>query len=310
MTERKAKTMRLLIGYDGSSQSDAAIADLAFAGLPKHAEALVACVAHEHLLPPLDTVGIAAEDYPSNYRAKLAEAEALNARAIQRIRDQYPEWVVSSEALWGSPAPAILKTVDRWHPDLLIVGAHGRPAALRVLLGSVSLELLHRAPCSVRIVRTGPAHGANPPRILIAYDGSPQAQAAVREVAGRSWPFGTEVRVLSIQEMFAPSAVLTLEAGVAGTAALWEVDQEIQAHRTAALRDACSILSFRGLQVSESSIGGDPRREVVAEAERWRAHAVFMGASGLGDIERILLGSVSTATVTHAHCTVEIVRHR
>jgi nucleotide-binding universal stress UspA family protein len=57
-------------------------------------------------------------------------------------------------------------------------------------------------------------------------------------------------------------------------------------------------------------IDGDPRREINAEAERWHADSVFVGARGLGALDRLLLGSVSGAVVNHAHCAVEIVRHQ
>jgi nucleotide-binding universal stress UspA family protein len=53
---------------------------------------------------------------------------------------------------------------------------------------------------------------------------------------------------------------------------------------------------------------GDPREVIVVAADLSKADAIFVGARGLGRVERFLLGSVSTHILTHAHCTVEVVR--
>ncbi len=55
---------------------------------------------------------------------------------------------------------------------------------------------------------------------------------------------------------------------------------------------------------------GDPRDVLVRQAEDWKADTIFVGARGLGRVERFLLGSVSSAAVAHAPCSVEIIRRR
>jgi nucleotide-binding universal stress UspA family protein len=307
-----ASNMRILIAYDGSSYADVAIADLSRAGLPAKADALVVCVADDNALPTLGEVGLADADYPSTFRAKLAEAERLNARACNQIRMLFPAWTVSSEALWGSPAPIILKAVARWLPDLLVTGSHGRSAMARAFLGSVSLKLLHDAPCSVRVVRRT-ASSTAPVRILIGNDGSPQAAGVIEEVAKRFWPAGTEVRVMSIVETLSPAFVGSLGANMFDTESAFGVIKEEEddlnhARLQMSARDSANLLRSRGLLVSTDVIDGDPRHELIAEADRWNASTLFVGDRGLGPIERVLLGSVSTAAVTHSHCTVEVVR--
>jgi len=47
---------------------------------------------------------------------------------------------------------------------------------------------------------------------------------------------------------------------------------------------------------------------ILAEAALSNADAIFVGARGLGRVERLLLGSVSSHIVTHAGCAVEVVR--
>ena len=64
------------------------------------------------------------------------------------------------------------------------------------------------------------------------------------------------------------------------------------------------------LKITGEIIQGPPRQVIVDEAERWGADLIVMGCRGLGAWSRMLLGSVSSAVVHHARCSVEIVRDR
>jgi hypothetical protein len=61
---------------------------------------------------------------PGKQRCRDAEALAENGRI--RVQSAFPGWSVSSEPLWGDPAKMLLKTIDVWKPDLVVVGSHGR----------------------------------------------------------------------------------------------------------------------------------------------------------------------------------------
>jgi nucleotide-binding universal stress UspA family protein len=49
---------------------------------------------------------------------------------------------------------------------------------------------------------------------------------------------------------------------------------------------------------------------ILDEAERWDADLIVLGSHGYNGWQRFLLGSVSHAVATHAHCSVEIVRQK
>jgi nucleotide-binding universal stress UspA family protein len=53
---------------------------------------------------------------------------------------------------------------------------------------------------------------------------------------------------------------------------------------------------------------GSPRSVILDEAESWGADLVVVGSHGYGAWQRFLLGSVSQAVVSHAKCSVEVVR--
>jgi nucleotide-binding universal stress UspA family protein len=64
-----------------------------------------------------------------------------------------------------------------------------------------------------------------------------------------------------------------------------------------------------GLQVSAELLKGRPQRILCDETEKWDADCIFVGSRGFSSArERFRTGSVSTALVASAPCSVEIVR--
>ena len=305
--------MKLLIAYDGSAHADAAIDDLRRAGLSRQCDAMVVSIAH-HGFPEAQHLDAGEGQFGNPWKATMKEAEALAQKGRIRVQSIFPGWSVSSEPLWGDPAKMLLKTIDVWKPDLAVVGSHGRSLPTKLLLGSVSTELVHHAPCSVRVVR-GPAKAEGPVRVLIAADGSDHAQACVDAVAQRSWPDGTQARVFAVMQSLVPivpAMVPALEGQTFATEPAYRIIEKADERERARLRWTADTnverLQEAGLNADAVVIDGDPRREIYAEAGRWHADSVFVGARGLGALDRLLLGSVSRAVVSHAHCAVEIVR--
>jgi nucleotide-binding universal stress UspA family protein len=304
--------MRILIAYDGSTYADAAIDDLRRAGLPRQTEALVVSVAHQGW--PETGRSKAHGEFDNSWKATMREAETMAEHGCKHVQSLFPGWSVSSEPLWGDAAKMLLKTIDVWKPDLVVVGSHGRSVPARLFLGSVSSELVHHAPCSVRVVR-GPARIEGPVRILIATDGSDQGEAAVEAVARRFWSDGTKARVLAVMQPLVPVPVLIppLEGRTLATEPAYRVNEADDEKERVRLRwttvaDA-EHLQRVGLTAEAIVSEGDPRHEICAEAEGWQADCIFVGAPGLGTLDRLLLGSVSGAVVHHAPCAVEVVRH-
>jgi nucleotide-binding universal stress UspA family protein len=73
-------------------------------------------------------------------------------------------------------------------------------------------------------------------------------------------------------------------------------------------RSAEAPLRSAGLDVSSLIKLSEPEHLLIEEAETLQADCIFVGARGLGRVGRFLLGSVSTAVVSDAKCSVEIVR--
>jgi nucleotide-binding universal stress UspA family protein len=64
----------------------------------------------------------------------------------------------------------------------------------------------------------------------------------------------------------------------------------------------------KAFELSSLSVLGSPRPVVLDEAESWGADLIVVGSHGYNALKRFLMGSVSQAVVSHAKCSVEVVR--
>ena len=304
--------MKILIGYDGSPCADAALDDLRRAGLSREAQAIVLTV-FEQWLPhgagnnlSHDTTRSSGSGTPVTSAAAgtelLTETRALALKGKSRLQTHFPDWEIEAEEASGSPASEILKRAGDWMPDLIAVGSQGRSGLGRFLLGSVSQKVANEAQCSVRVAPGTVWKDGAPVRILIALDGSSGSEAAVRAVCSRMWPTESEVRLTTVIDRPLVPIVNRRVPSVGGGATQNAWVQKFVDAATKKLQAAELIVSSK---IEE----GDPKTLIIANAEEWGAECVFIGACcARSSFEKFLLGSVATAVVSRAHCSVEIVR--
>jgi nucleotide-binding universal stress UspA family protein len=294
--------MKILIGYDGSQCAELALADLKRAGLPPKVDALVMSVTEEWIPAPASIGGVPTP-FPKYEFEDLKEAAALSKSAKAVLKTIFPEWHVQAEAAIGSPANLLIWKAEDWKPELIVVGSHGRTALGRFFFGSVSQKVLHGAQCSVRIARGKEKSAEEPVRLIIGVDGSKDAEAAVNAVMTRHWPKGSEARVVGAIGVFPP---------VATEYAALEVEKWVAAEN-ARVNEAVEAASkkLRGIGFGVSSVvkEADPKQLLCVEAEDMGADCIFVGARGMGRIERLLLGSISSAVANRADCSVEVIRN-
>lgn len=296
-----SENYKILVAYDGSDFADAALTDLRFTGLPKNGvEVLVMSVA-EVWLPPANSEEEETPSYITEIVAKkhskslqiLEDTKVLTEKAAEKIRSFFPDWNVNPETTYGSPAWEILSRADEFKPDMIAVGSQGLSAFKRILLGSVSQKIVTEAKCSVRVSRRTNESKDIPVRILLAFDGTSGADKAAEVIKNRTWMSGSSARVLivedyeNIRSSFAEDNFSLEERGQ-------KIVKELEA---------------ANLDTSLKIVEGDPKDLIVREAEQFQADSIFVGATKFsGAVQRFLIGSVSSAITSRAHCSVEVVR--
>jgi nucleotide-binding universal stress UspA family protein len=315
--------MKIIIGYDGSDSARDAIQELHRAGLPGDTNATLVSVAD--VWPRLPAGSFEPAGEPTGWQSapivrkaralaeqSVAEAHALAEEGGALVRAEFPGWTVTHATYAGSPYEALIKAADGT-PDLVVVGSQGRSALGRLVLGSVSQNVLTHAPCSVRISRRPPADAAprgGAVRVIVGIDGSRHSALAVSAVAGRVWPSGTEVKVVAALD------IKLLSVLASPSPSPWVRPWMDAAPHLDDARDwACEAvnavageLRAAGLATTPVVEEADAKQLLVQEAERWSADCIFVGAKGQSAIERLLLGSVSATVAARAPCSVEVVR--
>lgn len=143
--------------------------------------------------------------------------------------------------------------------------------------------------------------------ILLAMDDSPHSDAALSAVLSRPWPEDSSVHVISVVEPFHPEYAgwhtsyvpLALEAQkelLDATKRLVEESGAKLEQKFGKGRVRCEVLE------------GYIKDKILEMAREWPADLIVMGSHGRRGFTRFLLGSVSEAVVSHAPCSVEIVK--
>jgi nucleotide-binding universal stress UspA family protein len=145
--------------------------------------------------------------------------------------------------------------------------------------------------------------------VLICYDGSPDAKAAI-EQAGELLD-GHPATVLTVWEPFLEVLART-PAAFGMPAGIGNVDEIDNANRKAAEQLAQEGADF----ANHAGLNAQPRvcarvssvaNAILGDADEVGASAIVMGSRGLGGLSSLLVGSVSHAVIQHADRAVIVV---
>jgi nucleotide-binding universal stress UspA family protein len=225
------------------------------------------------------------------------------------------QWTCHPLILQGLPGAEILNAVKKTHPELVVVGTRGLSGLQRFLLGSVSEWILTDAPCSVLVVRG--SHRATHKkskrlRILLATDGSSDAQAARDWVHSLNLPPSSHITVLHVVRKHRYQTEQLITATNVGSLDFPRLAEKLLQERgregAKLIKTTIGQLKHPGLKITEALAFGHEADEILKAAKRTRANLVVLGSRGLTGLRKFLLGSVSQTVARHAPCSVLVVR--
>ena len=147
-------------------------------------------------------------------------------------------------------------------------------------------------------------------KILLAVDGSSFSDVAVDEIVRRPWPEGSSVKVVTAYELPTPP---TPEGWALPANYFDDLDLSLRKQAQDIVNQAVEKLKSglsRGTRIDAAILPGPPGGAILDEAETWGADLIVVGSHGYRAWERFLMGSVSQAVVSHAKCSVEVVRRQ
>jgi nucleotide-binding universal stress UspA family protein len=201
--------------------------------------------------------------------------------------------------LRGRAATEIVAEAGRWQADMIVIGSRGHGLIERMLLGSVSAEVVDRAPCPVLVARTSSVEHA-----IVAVDGSECSDRAVSFVAAHALFPAARLTALSVAPPRVvaeggPMAIGMAELGVEAS------EEAVQWHSEFADRAADDLQ--RAGRVAEARVATGSAPGAILEAAR-SADLIVVGTRGNTGLRRLLLGSTARNVLLHAHASVLVVR--
>jgi nucleotide-binding universal stress UspA family protein len=145
--------------------------------------------------------------------------------------------------------------------------------------------------------------------ILICYDGSPDAKAAIDH--GGKLLRGRPATVLTVWQPFV-EVLLHAYAGFGAFAGMVDqeaIDEATRKHAEQLAQEGAQLARDAGMDAQPLTVSQETTtfEAILAQADALDADAILMGSRGLTGLKSILLGSVSHGVVHHADRTVIVV---
>jgi nucleotide-binding universal stress UspA family protein len=139
-SERHGPFRKLAVAYDDTPEAKLALARAEGLALACQAGILVYTVS----APPAVVPGVA------GYTPAIQpEAGTIVTKTVKKVDERL---AATGRELSGAPGVALAEACEEDGVDLIVAGSRGYGPVTRVLLGSVSTQLLHKAPCPALVV--------------------------------------------------------------------------------------------------------------------------------------------------------------
>ena len=274
---------RILVGYDRSAGADDAVA---------LCRAISAADAEVELIDVLPYPGVPSETFRLLTGSEFPIPDDFFGPAVAALPGREVETLTY---IGASPARVLENHAVQGDFDLIVVGSPHRGAIGRILAGSVGEALLHGSPVPVLTAPHGYAGRASDrlATVAVAYDGGAESRHALAYGQAVARATGSALELLTVERPADP-----VSGAIAYTFALPEDVDDIQRQ---ALREVDPTTPLRRRTLNGRTA------EALTEACQDDVDLLVVGSRGYGTVERVLLGSTSTAVIRTATCPVLVV---
>ncbi|MDO8212557.1 universal stress protein [Conexibacter sp. CPCC 206217] len=282
---------KILIGYDGSSRGEDALALGRVLADAVETPTVVVANVYDALIPKNG------RGEPSLREQRLqAEAEELLDGVRRRLPDA-AEWGL--RAVRGtSPSAGLHRLASEGDFDVIVVGASHRHGLGRIFGGSATEQTLMGSPRAVAVAPPGYADRAGEGalrRIGLAYDGSTEARQALALAAELARGSAAMVVAIDVADTVGPPLVDAYGYGSYADDMLELASQHLDGAERELWRHGIERIEIKRPE-------GRAAHELIAATEQ--LDLLVLGSRSHGPSLRVLLGSVSTAVVRDAACPV------
>lgn len=292
-----ANLKKILVAYDGSSHSKAALGWAMLLGNYNNAELDVIKVFEPNDPPPVAFTTPRVEQY--------AAIEIEDRQMLKDVEDDCKRRCnlkVHVDLLLGYVASTLLDYAVQNEVDLIIAGTRGHGMIEGLLVGSVTNSLVSLSKVPVLVVKEQQAP-TSLKNILVAYDGSESALAALNLAVDLGKNANAKLVALKVSDSMdsgtEAGAVLRLKATLDGVD---EADRKL-------LVEARSAAAAKGMEIGTELLAGvDIADTILRYAADHNADMIVVGAVGHGFLGELMIGSVARKLISSSRIPVLTVK--
>jgi len=215
----------------------------------------------------------------------LEEARKIAAEENASIKTRHEE---------GEPFAKIVEIAEEENCDLIVMGRRGLHGIERTLMGSVTAKVIGHHKGRTLVMPHDAVLGWGD--ILLAYDGSKYSEAALSEAINYAKSYEGSLKIVN--------AVYTNDEFIANAPDI--VDKMVQKAKDS-LESAKEKAEKEGVKAETFVREGEPYDVIISLTEELKTNTIIMGSRGKTKLGRILMGSVTSRVIGHAHCPVMVI---
>ncbi len=283
---------RIVVGYDESESSKAALK-----------EASLWAQKHGGSVSIVHAVYFDAEEFaipPSQLEKRVERALGFCGDAKARITADFGLTGVEAIVREGEAPDVLVNVAGAKNADLIALGTFGRTGLKRLIVGSVTAEVIAKAACDVMVVKrpcedcTG-RHSS----ILVTYDRSESSKKALARAMQLAKEEKAKLTVLYVVPRYEEMVEFLRTSSIERS--LGEGAEKVVA-------EARGIASAQGVEAGAEIRHGHAAHEIVDAARKLGSDLIVMGTYGWRGMSKALMGSTTSAVIAHASTPVLVVK--
>jgi nucleotide-binding universal stress UspA family protein len=283
----------IVVGYDESLSSKAALKEAAYW-----------VKAHGGKLLLIHAIYFDQEEFailPSQMEKRFEFGTAVCLDAKKNLHDEFGlNGSVESVICEGEPPEVIVETAETNKADLIALGTYGRKGFKRLLMGSVTSQVILNSPCDVLVVDTECTRCTGRyTSLLVPFDGSDTSKKALSRACELSKMDDSEITVLYVIPRYEEMVDFFKTESI--TKSLYQESEKIA-------DVAKQLATKQGVQIKAVVQEGHASEKIVEIANKFKNDLIMMGTHGWRGMNKAIMGSTSERVISSANRPILIVR--
>jgi nucleotide-binding universal stress UspA family protein len=207
---------------------------------------------------------------------------------------------VESYVCQGEPPAVLIETAEGKKADLIALGTYGRKGLKRLLMGSVTTQVILNAPCDVLVVkRPCSACTGSYTSLLVPFDGSEFSKKALGRAADLAKEEGAHVAVLYVIPRYEEMVEFFRTDAIRKS--LYQEAEKV-------LGEARTIAREKGISIATEIRDGHAADEISTAVGKQEADLIMMGTHGWRGVSKAIMGSTTARVICESMIPVLVVK--